>query len=566
MQIQTVNNTAAHKHQTVKFPIQNIEANLDENALLIGERIFERADYELTQVDRNLWTASIDQFEIEIQLVGSNVRAYSCECTTFEESGICGHIAATLFALRRTLNESKSKGEKRKRKSAQNLSINRMLGAVPPEDLQAFIRQYARKNRLFGLALKVRFASAVPFDDNKAKYNELLDTVLKYLISRQGTISPQGVRHLAGFVEMLNNQADDAIAMEHYTEAFDLLSVALSRLLHISKKCGQSAEELHAAIGMTCLKLKLLALKALSPDLKKELWSFSRAHFPKYSARQFGIAGQLLEVALELSEEVPQREEIVALVGAGLKNPTPVEHKLTMVNSLLPWLARHPAMMTAFGKLLDELEEGPLLLRIAELLLLAALPKESIKVARRALDSGLPVDLHLSLRKTMLSASEQLGSAEEMFEHALWLYYETDDPDYYKICQSVIEKVPKRQFRKIEQDFQFLPGDFLQLTLLALKEDWDQLLIQLKNKDDIDVLIKFAGPLLERRPEETLRLFEGQLDLYLKTHFGPVPIRQLNKWLREIQLHCGSDLSHRLRRFLQVNFPEKWNYVKTDFP
>ena len=45
----------------MKFPIQNIEANIDENALLGGERIFERNDFELVKVDRNLWIANIDR-------------------------------------------------------------------------------------------------------------------------------------------------------------------------------------------------------------------------------------------------------------------------------------------------------------------------------------------------------------------------------------------------------------------------------------------------------------------------------------------------------------------------
>ncbi|GAB4254348.1 MAG: hypothetical protein Kow0027_20390 [Saprospiraceae bacterium] len=549
----------------MKFPIQNIEANIDENALLVGERIFERNDFELVKVDRNLWIANIDQFEIEIQLSGQNVKAYSCECPAFEKTGICGHIVAVLFALRRKLTEGEKGDKQVKKQRAQNLSINQLLSSIPPEDLQAYVRQYARKNRLFGLALKVRFAAAIPYDDNKAKYNELLDTVFKYIISRQGTISPQGMKHLAGFIDMLNNQADDAIALEHYTEAFDLLSVVISRLLNMGKKRGQNAEDLQKSMQKTCDKLSLLAGKAVSPDLRAEIWQFTRAHFVKGTARQLGVSGHLLSISLELSDEKQRREEIISKVSEQLKIQGTIDHKLDLVNRLIPILIRHKDALTRFRKALAEQQDYLLLLRTAEQLMLAGLPKESLLAARHALAVGLPVDLHFLLRKTMLTAAEQAGTADEIFEHAIWLYHETNESGYFLTCQSVISQVSEQRIEEIKNQIQFFSNDFLELALYALREQWQELIAAIAQKGNIEVLMRFAGPLYEIRPDETFQLFESHFDHYLKTHFGPVPARQVSKWLRKIELNCSKSLGNKLRSFLQRNYPGKLNYETSDF-
>ena len=541
----------------MKFPIQNIEANLNENILLIGETILDRSRPDVVKLDGNLWISNIDQFEIEVQLVADKVRAYSCECPSFDESGVCGHIAAVLFVLRRKLTATREEVKKKRKKSSQNLSVNQILRATPPDELQAFIRQYARKNRLFGIALKVRFAAGIPYDDNETKYNELLDTVFKHLTSRQDTISAQGVRHLSGFVEMLNNQADDAIALQHYTEAYDLLNVLISRLLNIIRKCPQNIEELSRSTAKTCDKLKLLAGKELSPDMKSQVWEFAKSKFHKRAARQLGIAGSLLGIALGLSDERGKMTQLLQAVGTEFKKQHSIEHKLELANCVIPFLPASSASQHVFEGIIREQTDYLLLMRLSEMLMLSSMPKESMLAANQAFEAGLPVDLHFSLRKTMLTASEQLNSPDDIFENSLWLFHETGSSEYYKSCQSVITDVSNDRIAKVENEIQFSTDDFLSLSLLALRQNWSGLLNVLGEKSNINVLIKFAAPLYETRPEETRKLFEAHFERYLKTHFGPVPARQLATWLREIERNCNQSLAGNLRAFLRKNYPGK---------
>lgn len=549
----------------MKFSIYNVEAHVDENVLLIGERILERANFEVVKIDRNLWIAKVENFEVEVQMVADKVKAFSCECDMFEHSKICGHTAAVLFALRRKFAESKKANETQTNNRAQSLTVNHILNVVPADDLKAFLRQYSRKNRLFGIVLKVRFASAIPTDDTKAKYNELLDIIFKYLIGRNGNISPQGVHHLAGFIELLNNQIEDAIALEDYAEAFDILSVVIGRLLHNVKKCGQNFDELKSTLAATTQILKILSSKNLSPELKLDIWDFSRSFYTKSSAKILGIAGQLLSIAMAVSNEKSLRVELMQSFSEELKKKHPLEHKLDLLNSVLPYLNRDAGCQEAMCDAIQQLSDYSLLVRMAEQLMTAGLPELSIEAAKQALKIGLPVDLYLSVRRTMLAASEKLHSADDVFENALWLYHETLEPQYFKACKAVIGKVSEQRIEHIAQAYQFSPADFLRLTLHALQENWKELFGAIAEKDRIDITLKFAHPLHEGNPMETKKLLQAQMDRYLKSHFGPVPAKQIAKWLKEIEMHVGKKLSDQLKDFVRKSHPSIFSYMGYEF-
>ena len=94
----------------MNFPLKNIELHLEETALLIGEKLFEKGKVEgLHETERNLWLAEVERNEVEVQISPGKVKAITCECNVFKTNKICGHIAATLFALRKLLTTQKEK-------------------------------------------------------------------------------------------------------------------------------------------------------------------------------------------------------------------------------------------------------------------------------------------------------------------------------------------------------------------------------------------------------------------------------------------------------------------------
>ena len=60
----------------------------------------------LFQSERNIWVAKVDDFEVEMQISPSKVKACSCECNVFLNEKMCGHVAAGLLALRKKIAEN----------------------------------------------------------------------------------------------------------------------------------------------------------------------------------------------------------------------------------------------------------------------------------------------------------------------------------------------------------------------------------------------------------------------------------------------------------------------------
>lgn len=121
---------------------------MSENHLVIGEKILDANGVtSLFESERNLWIATVDGFEVEIQITPSKVRACSCECTIYQKENMCGHVAAGLFELRKKLTQKKIAANKKRKlqKTYGKLTTNSILEEVGVEELQAFVRHYAKK-------------------------------------------------------------------------------------------------------------------------------------------------------------------------------------------------------------------------------------------------------------------------------------------------------------------------------------------------------------------------------------------------------------------------------------
>ena len=88
----------------MNFPLQNIEAHLDDESLLHGEQLLQEGKVlELLEAEKHLWLAHVEDgraLEVEVKISPAKVIAASCECERFRQKKMCGHVAATLLKLR----------------------------------------------------------------------------------------------------------------------------------------------------------------------------------------------------------------------------------------------------------------------------------------------------------------------------------------------------------------------------------------------------------------------------------------------------------------------------------
>ena len=68
----------------MNFLLSNIEVALEERFLLVGEKLLEDGKVnEFIESERNLWLTKVDDFEVELQISPSRVKAVSCECDIY---------------------------------------------------------------------------------------------------------------------------------------------------------------------------------------------------------------------------------------------------------------------------------------------------------------------------------------------------------------------------------------------------------------------------------------------------------------------------------------------------
>ena len=184
----------------MNFLLRHLENEVPESALLEGEALLEGGAVEsLHELEKQLWIAQSEGFEVEVQLSGQKVTAGTCECDAFKASGICGHLVGTLLQVRQQQQRQKEKREQKKKatNTPRRLTTGVVLDQVDPAELIDFVREYARTHRNFSIALKARFASSVSNLNSKDKYLQLLDTTINAVRKSDRQITMRGAQRLS---------------------------------------------------------------------------------------------------------------------------------------------------------------------------------------------------------------------------------------------------------------------------------------------------------------------------------------------------------------------------------
>jgi hypothetical protein len=291
----------------MNFPLNQLENHLRESWLLAGEAWYEAgAVSSLTEVERHLWIARVDACEVEIHISPSRVREMTCDCEVFRREKGCGHVAAVLLALRHRLTNEKPAPEKApNREKIPKVTIPGLLDQVPPEELAEFVRDYARQNRAFALALKARFtgALAIPMENKREKFMELLDATINSVRSKADQLSFRGSQQLVQVVRELLNQADEAIADHSLPDAALLITTILEKIGPVSRKIKTKGHKLDDTLHQAFRQLEQLLQLHPAPGLLLDLWDFARTESRKFLYRKSVLQLEYFRLLLALAPE-----------------------------------------------------------------------------------------------------------------------------------------------------------------------------------------------------------------------------------------------------------------------
>lgn len=234
----------------------------------------------LQEVEKNFWVARVAdgdvEYEIETIITPRQIKAFTCECWPPGRRMMCAHIAAALFKVRQFLEQKakdrQAKAEAEQREKAGRLTVQNILDSVAPTDLVDFVRNYARYNRDFALALKTHFAGNLPESENP--YLLVLDAALPRHLGTRWLLAPE-MRRLLKTLDDLDAQINDAAAAAHANRVFQIASAVLSRTRQIvPKSSGASRERLVRHIRRLVQHLLDLPAEHLSPELRENRRKF----------------------------------------------------------------------------------------------------------------------------------------------------------------------------------------------------------------------------------------------------------------------------------------------------
>lgn len=550
----------------MNFLLSNIEVALEERFLLVGEKLLEDGKVnEFIESERNLWLTKVDDFEVELQISPSRVKAVSCECDIYLKEKMCGHIAAGLFGLRKQLAEKKKqlpKAQRKKPRVYHKLTTSSILENIKPEELKAFVAKYAKQNRNFALALGTRFASAVPLSDNHAKYEHLLHQSIQNIRKKDNKIGKTGVRQFLKFTTELSNQSKDALALENYTETWAIVSSIIPTLPLILRNIEEGHDEVLSVADDMFSQYDLINESSLAPDLKSAIWEFTITEFPKKSYRINDLATFFIQRVYTLADDEEKKNELFDIIFENWKyrNLLSEHHNSSIIICLLK-LIEQPSIKDK-RKTFEQL----LLKSFSDfrLAFTAALEHNKIEFGASLLNQAKDVfnkNLYLEEIENMEFSlaikkedSKQINSVGEK------LFIRSENMEVYKKLKSYNngqwQKKRNQIISKIKSENKKGNSEIL-AKIYAEENLFDDLLDYLLNSDSLELAMKYDAHFLPEKKDELQILYRSLLDNYFSQHFGEKPSKYLLKILNHLRKINGEDVIDNIVQFIRKKYPRR---------
>lgn len=552
----------------MNFSLKTLEAHVPENWLVAGEALYEAHRVtSLLEFERNLWVARVGENEVEIQITPSRVKAFTCDCKQFKKEKGCPHIVGALLALRhnqQSIQESRSKAKEPAKKKANILNL---LDQIPHGDLVDFIRDYARQNRPFTLALKARFTGSLPVGDKREQYLELLDSAINGVRSKADQVSFRGGQQLIQVVRELLAQAEDAISQRHLQEASILLTTLLEKIGPIARKTAGKDKKLEEVLRESFAHFRQFLLLNPAPELLQSIWEFGLRESKKFIYRQSPIQMDYFQLLVEVSPLLGKSGELLEhfrLRNREMDTLDPNRSRLLILTHKL--LAREGDVKQLEEHLLDHLEDPSFILYVVE----EALATGHWKKARFLAEKGLNYAHHPEQKAKLEEHLFQLALKEKDTEAIL--HFGTERFLQSK-SQTYLEQLRKHAGKRWPQQVDSLLEQLEQQPFSQLKRDaiarllyeegrYDKLSDYIARLQSLDLLQQYGHHWPADRAEQAEALYLDMLKSYLANHLGRKPSQRVREFIEHLLEVGKEDLADRLLQYFKESFSERQSLME----
>jgi hypothetical protein len=512
----------------------------------------------LREIEKHFWVALVEtdegNYESEVMITPHKIKAYACECFGEGRRLMCAHIAATLLKLRQFLEQrAENKRLKAEQKSSTELTrftVQTALDNASPNELADFVKDYARRDKDFALALKTRFAALVT--DSENPYALVLDSV----IPRQGIgikIGEPDFRRLRKALDDIEQQLEKAISNQDYRNQY-LISWALfskiqplltktegnkrNTLLHFCQKAFKGLEQIGE--GSASPELREKVWEALFDWGKKDLFppelsrdairylSVSASESSKFDRLNslfdqtpYPAPAFILQLFLSALAIRNRPESTVRVLEDYIENPEAIKDAFLQLYYLKHWDAA-----TNIGEhFLNKQLFNPGIAREIENVLLFIAEQQNDQVRQ----------IHWLRRRFLTTGHQELFERLRIAAAGQWPV----------IRQELIQELVQK-------------GDTIKTaSLLASENDLTQLAQLLEKDGDLNLLQRYEHLFLPDQKAFVQKMYIELLSQYLMNHFGTPAAQHVRLRLAEL-LHKGeTEMVIQIIRALSTLFPER---------
>ena len=554
----------------MNFLLQKLESHIDEGALIEGESLLEAgAANGLFELEKHLWLATVDGHEVELKVSPSKVLGGTCECERFAEEGMCEHLAALMMAVRRKQQAHKQKREQEKKESQgpRKLTTGIVLDNVNLEELAEFVRDYAKANRNFAIALKARFASIVTEIGGNEKYMQLLESTIKAVRKLDRSISMRGSQRLIKVLEELHLQADHGILERDFLEAAFICQSIIEKVTPVLKKAKGKQRELKRDVTRAFENLHRLLEKNPAPTLIRSLWEYGLQEYNKLVYRNSGVDLLFFKLMVELAQEPGQQETLLEAL-RNYKEKYQEENRPVAPLMLIELSALERAGRPEEARQLMEsnlTQPDVLLYAIQQAIAKGQIPRVKA-LAITGLRFELPPEVKARLEEMMLQLAEQDEEPEEVNRYALLRFLDTQHFAYLEKARQAAGPGWPQQVEEVLAHFQeqpYAPSRRNTIARILAEEGLHgRLMSYAEQVQSLDLLQEFAPYLISDHRERLLELYRQLLTDFLRNHLGRKTSQRIREALQRLHEIGAGNMAVLLVEEFRSQYPERHSLME----
>jgi len=543
----------------MKIHLQNIERDIQEAIFLKAEEIV-RLDQILrfVELEKNIWTAQIKeghQYEVEAEFSGNYLKSSTCECKEFDKKNLCSHVVALMLKIRpvkikptKTIEEIVIPKKKQDR-----FNITSLVESIEEQDLKKFVKNYARQNKDFSIAIKAKFAGGMKDLQGPGKFTQILEESRKSNRRIGKAFNLQGQRNYLRVVKELVSQAEVALNEMHFATCGELLLSILQELPMNLSFVVKSKHPILQPLRQSYELLGELLEYPLAPELLSEIQKFLLAQLDlegtagKYT--QYFVLDLIKSIKRSKNFNILLLKKINDLLSETKINSQSYEYLETVRIDLMLSLDQDPFSTTALSP-----SHPVILLKLLE----HQLKIENFEALKQTISFAKNLDLEGEVEDAIdefwLKYARAIHDEELILQVAELRLIKSFDPVYLEEIKALIgrdwsKKLPSLLEKIFKQPYSIVQRDLVAL-IFRKEEKPEALLAYIEQLDSLDLMQQYGSWLHAFLPDEIQLAYPALIKHYAEQHIGPKANEKIKLNLLEIKKILGPAEMKLLKEYL----------------